>query len=107
MSARVKDFRLLGELFGRPLPAEEPPAGEEAPRGAPLTMAIERKGRKGKTVTIIAGFRHDPGTLAEIARTLKEHCGTGGTLRGNAIELQGDQRERAAAKLRSMRYRVK
>lgn len=70
-------------------------------------MAIERAGRKGKTVTIIRGFRHDPRTMERIARTLKEFCGTGGTLRGMAIELQGDQRERAGAKLREMRYRVK
>lgn len=70
-------------------------------------MAIERAGRKGKTVTIIRGFQHDPQTMERIARALKEHCGTGGTLRGMSIELQGDQRARAAEKLRAMRYRVK
>ena len=70
-------------------------------------MAIERAGRKGKTVTIIRGFQHDPQTMEQIARELKEFCGTGGTLRGMSIELQGDQRVRAAEKLRAMRYRVK
>lgn len=76
-------------------------------RGKAVRISLETKGRKGKTVTIISGFQHNPATMKEIARTLKEQCGTGGTVKGGNIELQGDQRERATAELRRLNYAVK
>lgn len=76
-------------------------------RGQTVRLSIEKKGRKGKTVTIVAGLRHNPDTMKEIARALKEHCGAGGTVKEGNIELQGEQREKAAALLRGMNYIVK
>jgi len=52
-------------------------------------------------------LRHNPATLEEIARMLKQFCGTGGTVKEEKIELQGDQRVRAAEKLKEMNYLVK
>ena len=69
-------------------------------------ISLETKGRKGKSVTIVSGLRHNPTTMKEIARILKEACGTGGTVKGGDIELQGDQRERAAKELQKMNYIV-
>ncbi len=76
-------------------------------KGKTVRISLETKGRKGKSVTIIAGLQHNPTTMKEIARMLKEHCGTGGTIKDRNIELQGDQRERAARELRGMNYVVK
>lgn len=67
----------------------------------------ERKGRGGKTVTIVSGLPGDPATLAELAARLKRLCGAGGTLAGGDVELQGDHRERLAAHLAQLGYRVK
>ncbi|HEY9844923.1 MAG TPA: hypothetical protein V6D03_01880, partial [Candidatus Caenarcaniphilales bacterium] len=44
-----------------------------------LRLQASRKGRKGKTVTVISGFQGKPETLAELAKKLKAQCGAGGT----------------------------
>jgi len=76
-------------------------------RGAAVHLSLETKGRRGKAVTLISGLQHNPATMKDIARKLKEHCGTGGTVKERTIELQGDQRERAKAILEKMNYTVK
>lgn len=72
-----------------------------------LHIVIERKGRKGKTATIIEGFLCDDEELESIARNLKQKIGTGGSARGGEILLQGEWRERAAEFLRNEGYKVK
>ncbi len=59
-----------------------------------IYLRIEKKGRGGKTVTMIDGFTRDDATLKNFARQLKQSCGTGGTLKNRTIEIQGDFRER-------------
>jgi translation initiation factor 1 len=76
-------------------------------KGAAVRISLERKGRKGKTVTLVSGLQHNPATMKDIARMLKEHCGTGGTVKDRTIELQGDQRERAKAFMEKLSYAVK
>ena len=71
-----------------------------------VRISLETKGRKGKSVTIVSGLQHNPTTMKEIARILKEHCGAGGTVKGNTIEIQGDQHKRVTAKLQEMNYVV-
>ena len=72
-----------------------------------VRVRTDSKGRKGKTVTLVEGLQHNPTTMAEIARILKQHCGAGGTVKEGKIEIQGDQRDRVAEKLREMNYVVK
>ena len=72
-----------------------------------VRVGIDSKGRKGKFVTLVEGLQHNPTTMAEIARILKQHCGAGGTVKEGRIEIQGDQRDRVAEKLREMNYVVK
>src|SRR5688500_10178243 len=59
-------------------------------------------GRGGKTVTVLTGFKGiAERDLHELARTIQRACGTGGTLKGSTIEIQGDQRDRACAALQA------
>jgi translation initiation factor 1 len=76
-------------------------------KGKTVSIRLDTKGRKGKQVTLVEGLQHNPATMAEIARILKQHCGAGGTLKQGSIEIQGDQRERVAKKLKEMNYLVK
>ncbi len=67
----------------------------------------DRKGRGGKTVTVVYGLQHTPTKLKELLKTLQSACGTGGTVKDNDLEIQGDHRERVAAKLMELGYKVK
>jgi translation initiation factor 1 len=76
-------------------------------KGKTVHLSLDSHGRKGKVVTIVSGLQHNPATMEDIARLLKQFCGTGGTVKEGKIELQGDQRARAQEKLREMNYVVK
>lgn len=110
---RLKSLEDLRELLPESeRPAAKPPSpapvkGGHDGKGAQVRILIDRKGRKGKTVTLVTGLRHNPDTMREIAHILKERCGTGGTVKEGNIELQGDQRERARAELGKMNYDVR
>jgi len=78
-----------------------------APNDGFVRVAFERKGRRGKPVTLLTGLPPDPDTLAELARALKQLCGTGGTVENGVILLQGDQRDKAHARLTQLGYKVK
>ncbi len=75
-------------------------------KGKSVRLSLDSKGRKGKTVTVIAGFQHNPSTMEDIARILKQYCGAGGTVKGMTIEIQGDQRERVKEILQKINYSV-
>ena len=76
-------------------------------KGKAVKVIQETQGRKGKTVTLVVGLHHNPLTMEEIAKILKQYCGAGGTVKEGNIEIQGDQRERVTAKLKEMNYVVK
>jgi translation initiation factor 1 len=59
--------------------------------------------RYGKNMTIIEGFDTSV-DVASIAKDLKEHLGTGGTVKEGHIELQGDHRKAARARLELKGY---
>jgi translation initiation factor 1 len=76
---------------------------------AQQTAAIQRetKGRGGKTVTVIRNLQLSPEDIKALAAQLKQACGTGGTVKEDTIEIQGDHREKIAAKLRQLGYKTK
>ena len=84
---------------------EEPKDVE--PSRQTIRVAVDRKRRAGKTVTVASGFEHKAASLAALATALKKRCGSGGTARDAEIELQGDHVETIAAELRRRGYRVK
>lgn len=93
------------------LPAGPEESPEEDDRGGiarqQLTVSIERKGRAGKTATIISGFTLSETEVGEIASLLKTRLGVGGSSRSSEILIQGDRRADAARILRDMGHRVK
>jgi len=67
----------------------------------------ETKGRKGKGVVTISGLGLDTKTLKELAKKLKKTCGSGGTVVGEIIEIQGDKREIIKEALEKEGFKVK
>lgn len=72
-----------------------------------LHIFVEKKGRGGKTATIIDGFQCPDDEIDEIARDLRKRLGTGGSTRGGEILIQGDRRNDVAAILREKGFKVK
>ena len=75
-----------------------------APAAQVLRVRIEKKGRGGKTATLVSGFVGTSADLADLGRTLKSKCGGGGSVKDGEILVQGDFRERVISLLRSMGY---
>lgn len=73
-------------------------------RDASVRIRLEQR-RGGRLVTIVTGVPAAADELAELARTLKAACGTGGTVKDSTFELQGDQRDAVeqALRLRGLR----
>lgn len=67
----------------------------------------ETKGRKGKGVTLINGVPLAGAELKQLAKKLKQKCGTGGTIKNGVIEIQGDHRDLLLAELTQLGWKVK
>ncbi len=89
-------------------PVPQRPATKE-PAEKPVTLKVGREtaGRRGKGVTTVFDLPLDDDAVRELAATLKQQCGTGGTVKDGRIEIQGDQRERIVAELEKLGYKVK
>jgi translation initiation factor 1 len=72
-----------------------------------IHLYLERKGRRGKAVTLLEGFTHDSSYLQELAGRFKKSCGTGETFMSQTIEVQGDFRFRLRGILLKERFQVK
>jgi translation initiation factor 1 len=80
---------------------------ELAPSQHNLKIQVSRKGKGGKTVTIVSGFQVSIETLQSLTKQLKNQCGTGGTTRDNEIEIQGDHRQKLFDLLTKLGYKAK
>ncbi len=67
----------------------------------------ETKGRGGKTVTVVTGVPGGDDAIKALAGDLKRRCGTGGTVKEGAIEIQGDHAELLVAELARRGFTVK
>lgn len=83
-------------------PDGSPAAGGDNIEKARLDVMLDRKGRKGKEATIVAGFTVADQEVDRIAAQLKRSLGCGGSARGGEILIQGDKRTQVAALLTSM-----
>ena len=104
---------VLGSLLeNADLPAGEEPTPETTPAKTPalptLHVLIDRKGRKGKTATIVEGFDPDiPDETDRIAALLKRSLGVGGSARGGEILIQGNLVDQVKKILSDQGYKVK
>ncbi len=70
----------------------------QAPSGdGKVRVKRETKGRKGAGVSIVEGLSLDEKAFKILAKQLKQHCGTGGTIKNFTIEIQGDHRDKIVA----------
>ena len=58
-----------------------------------VSVGLEKKGRGGKTVSVISGLAVSAEDMRLLSTEMKRRCGTGGTLKDGTIEIQGDHRE--------------
>ena len=74
-----------------------------------LTAKVGREtaGRRGKGVTTVFDLPLSEAELQELAAKLKQRCGTGGTVKGGRIEIQGDNRDRVVAELERLGFKTK
>ncbi len=72
-----------------------------------VRLLKETKGRKGKGVTLVTGIALDTGGLKKIAKSLKQKCGSGGSVKNGVIEIQGDHRDVLEKELVILGYKVK
>lgn len=85
-------------------PADDTSSPKRHPR---LDIYLERKGRGGKTATLITGWEYDDQRLLEIAAELKQKLGVGGSARGGDILIQGDNRQKILERLTAMGYKAR
>ena len=72
-----------------------------------VRIGRETKGRKGKGVTIVTGVPLGGDALEALATRLKKRCGSGGTVDGATIEIQGDHRDLLVDELARLGYTVR
>ena len=82
-------------------------ATESVPSRIVAKLRMEKKGRGGKTVTVVDNLPNNAAFLKDLCQDLKRVCGTGGTVQDGAIELQGDLRDRVRARLAAKGMMVK
>jgi translation initiation factor 1 len=97
---------------GKELPRKENPAGRP-PQGADtrspkaVRVRLDRKGRGGKSVTLIEGIQLTGKDPEALIRELKTRLGTGGALKEDALEIQGDHCTAIISLLQDMGFKPK
>lgn len=87
------------------LPSDEPESITTLPANQQkLRVQLDKKNRSGKAVTLVTGFIGTEADLEQLGKQLKNHCGTGGSVKDGEILIQGDQREKVLAWLQKQQY---
>jgi translation initiation factor 1 len=107
---RTPDERVLVYSTDGSLPLPRPQARRGAAPAAHAlpddgVIRVTREHRRASSVTVVYGLA--PGELAHAGKELKRLCGTGGTAKNGAVELQGDHRDKVAAYFTARGRRVK
>jgi len=72
-----------------------------------VRVSRDAKGRKGKGVSVVSGVPLVGAELKQLAKALKQRCGSGGTLKNGVIEIQGEHRDVLVIELEKRGYTVK
>ena len=100
----AKTYKLV--YSDNPNKMQERHDAKHASSGGKAILRLERKGRGGKTVTIIERLAVSDDDLKTLCKELKQKCGTGGTVKEHHIELQGDFRDKVRLQLSNRGYQV-
>lgn len=95
-----------------PTPAAQLPPNPAGPvrsrqQNTPVLVWLDRKGRGGKTVSVIKQVMSPPAGKEALLKLLKTRLGAGGTLKDGDIEIQGDHRDTIVAILKELGYQAK
>ena len=87
---------------------EPEPAAEEtpAPGEQRLKVSLETKHRAGKAVTLVSGFVGRTEDLEALGKQIKNHCGSGGSVKDGLVIIQGDHRPKVIQWLKGKGYRI-
>lgn len=80
-------FKVLGDSDG----TEKEPEATLPSNAQKLTVRKEKKGRGGKTVTVVEGYKGNPQTLEALCKKVKQQCGVGGSVDRKTFIIQGDK----------------
>ena len=94
-----------GDLRKRQSPSLKPKS--LPPSQQTVYLHRDSKGRGGKTVSLVSGLVLSENDMKDLSRILKQVCGSGGAIKGDTIEIQGEHRQKIAEALLEMGYKVK
>lgn len=85
--------------------SENAAEAEVAPDQQRLKVRVEKR-KRGKVVTVVAGFTGTLSQRQDVLKQLKNHCGAGGTIDEGALELQGDHSQRVRKPLEDLGFKT-
>ena len=101
----MSNSRLVYSTDGGDRRRDEPERPEPAGAGDGIVRVARERSGRGKPLTVVRGL--PPGELKPVASELKRLCGSGGSVKDGAVELQGDHREKVAAHLEARGLHVR
>ncbi|OFW44433.1 MAG: hypothetical protein A3J29_02055 [Acidobacteria bacterium RIFCSPLOWO2_12_FULL_67_14b] len=82
-------------------------ADQPLPSRIVAKLRMEKKGRGGKTVTVVYDLPRNAAFLKDLCSELKRACGAGGAVFDAGVEVQGDLRDRVREVLTRKGFVVK
>lgn len=108
MAGKSKKSKLVYQEFGNSNnQATARAVPDLPPQQQNLRVQATRAGRKGKTVTVITGLQHNPESMNKLLKKLKAQCGSGGTVKEDTLEIQGEHKQKLLDILTKLGYKAK